>query len=113
MASNEFFRLIKGLKGGIKGTETMQFIQEHEVPHYKTVTYSIFMCDYKPQKEEKEKNRITVGGDILDYQGEVSTKTAGLTTIKLLLDIVISLAGARFMTADTKNFYLNTPMKDP
>ena len=43
----------------------------------------------------------------------MSTKKAGFTTIKLLLNSVISLAGARFMTAEVKNFYLNTPMKDP
>ena len=97
----------------IEGTETMQFIQKHEVPYDKTVTYAIFGCDYRPQKEEKELTRITVGGDRLDYQGEVSTKTEGLTTIKLLLKSVISSAGARFMMADVKNFYLNMTMKDP
>ena len=42
----------------------------------------------------------------------MSTKTAGLTTIKLLLNSTISSAGAGFMMADVKNFYLNTSMKD-
>ena len=54
-----------------------------------------------------------MGGDRLDYQGGVSTKTAGLTTIKLLLNSVISSIWAKFMTADVKNFYLNTPMDEP
>ena len=54
-----------------------------------------------------------MGGDILEYQGEVSTKTEGLTTIKLLLNIVISSIWAKFMTADMKNFFLNTPMEEP
>ena len=111
-ASNEFGRLTKGLKREIKGTETMQFIQNHEVPHDKTVTYKRFVCDYRPQKEEKERTRITVGGDRLEYQGEVSTETAGLTTIDLLLNSVIYSEDARFMTADVKKFYLNTPMKN-
>ena len=91
----------------------MQFIQKHEVPHDKIVTYARFVCDYKPLKDKKEQTRLTVGGDILNYQGEVSTKTAGLTTINVLLNSVISLAYAIFMMADVKNFYLNTPMKDP
>ena len=69
-------RLMKGLKRGIQGTETMKFIQKHEVPYNKKVTYARLFCDYRPQKEEKERTRITVGGDILEYQGEVSTKTA-------------------------------------
>ena len=112
-SSNKFGRLMKGLKGGIKGTETMQFMQKHEVPHDKTFTYARFMSDYLPQQEEKEQTGITVRGDRLDYQGEVSTKTSGLTTIKLLLNSVISFAVARFMTADVNKFFLNTPMKDP
>ena len=91
----------------------MQFIHKHEVKHDKTVTYTIFMCYYRQQKEEKEWTWITVGGDILDYQGEVPTKTARLTIINLLLNSVISSAGAIFMTADVKTIYLNTPSIDP
>ena len=112
-SANEFGRLTKGLKRGIQGTENMKFIQKHEVPYDKKVTYARFVCDYRPQKEEKERTRITIGGDRLDYQGEVSTKTAGLTTIKLLLNSAVSSAGAKFMTEDVKLFYLNTPMDEP
>ena len=54
-----------------------------------------------------------MGGDRLDNQGEVSTKTARLITIKLLLNSVVSSAGAKFTTANVKNFYLNTPMDKP
>ena len=68
----------------------MKFIQKHEVPYYKKVTYARFLCNYRPQKEEKERTRITVGGNRIYYQGEVSTKTAGLKTIKLLLNGVVS-----------------------
>ena len=34
-----------------------------------------------------------------------------MLTVKLLLNSVISTKGARFMTIDIKDFYLNTPMK--
>ena len=54
-----------------------------------------------------------MGCDRLDYQGEVSTKTAGLITIKLLPNSVVSSAGGKFMTSDVKIFYLNTPMYEP
>ena len=47
---NEFGRLMKGLKRGTQGTYTMQLIQKHEVPHDKKVTYTRFVCDYRPQK---------------------------------------------------------------
>ena len=36
--ANKFGRLLKGLKRGIQGTETMKFTQKHEVPHDKKVT---------------------------------------------------------------------------
>ena len=35
----------------------------------------------------------------------------GLFTIKFLLNSVVSTPGAKFMTLDIKNFYLNTPIK--
>ena len=113
LSANEFGRLMKGLKGGIQGTETMKFIQKHEVPYDKKVTYARFVCDCRPQKEEKERTIITVGGDRLEYQGELSTKTAGLTTITLLLNSVVSSTGPKFMTSDVKKLYLNTPMDEP
>ena len=55
----------------------MQFIKNHEVPHNKKVTYARFICDCRVK-------------DRLDCQGEVSTKTATLTTIKLLFNSVVS-----------------------
>ena len=50
LSANKFGRLMKGLKIGIQGTETMKFIQKHEVPYNKKVTYARFVCDYRPQK---------------------------------------------------------------
>ena len=102
-SANEFYRLMKGLKRGIQGTETLKFIQKNEVPYHKKVAYARLVCDYIPQKEEKERTRITVGGDRLDCQGGVSTKTAGLKTINLLLNSLVSSIWAKFMTADLKN----------
>ena len=60
-ASNEFCRFTKGLKRGIKGTETMQFIQKHEVSHEKRVTHEIFVYEYRPQNEEKEEPELQLG----------------------------------------------------
>ena len=48
LPSNEFGRITKGLKRGIEGIENMQFIQKHEVPNENTVTYVIFMYEYRP-----------------------------------------------------------------
>jgi len=52
-----------------------------------------------------------VGGNQINYPGNVSTKTAQLTTAKLMLKSVLSTKDALFGTADIKDFYLNTPME--
>ena len=44
---------------------------------------------------------------------DLSTPTADLMTVKLLLNSVISTPGAKFVTLDIKDFYLNTPMEEP
>jgi hypothetical protein len=41
------------------------------------------------------------------YEGDVSTKTAALETFKLLLNSVISTAGAKMCTGDISNMYLS------
>jgi hypothetical protein len=53
---------------------------------------------------------MVVGGDRVDYPGQTSTKTADLTTAKLVLNSVVSTPGAKFMGADIKDFYLNTDL---
>ena len=44
---------------------------------------------------------------------DFGTPTADLPTVKLLLNSVISTPGAKFMTLNLKDFYLNTPMERP
>jgi hypothetical protein len=74
------------------------------------VTYGSFVVDIKDHKEEKERTRVTVGGDQIEYPGDKSTRTAVLTTAKVLTNSVISTWGAKFLVIDIKNFYLNTPL---
>jgi hypothetical protein len=74
------------------------------------VTYGSFVVEIKDHKEEKERTRLTVGGDQIEYPGEKSTRTAGLTTTKILINSVISTPGAKFLVIDINNFYLNTPL---
>jgi hypothetical protein len=50
------------------------------------------------------------GGDRVHYPSNAGTPTTNLLTIKILINSTISTAGAKFMTKDIKDFYLNTPM---
>ncbi len=71
------------------------------------------MCKVRPGKEDKNHTRITVGGNLICYPGNVGTNTALLELIKLLLNSVISRKGGRFAKMVIKNFYLDTPIADP
>ena len=54
---------------------------------------------------------MTVGGNLLtDYEGDVATDTVGLEIIKLHWCSMLSSKGARYMTMDIGNFYLNTDL---
>ena len=57
---------------------------------------------------------MTVGGDKLEYDGDPSSPAVSLLNIKILFNCVISDAhkGAKFATADIKNHYLQSPMKN-
>jgi hypothetical protein len=91
-------------------TNTIRFIRRSTIPEGRKVTYGSFVVDIKDHKEERERTRLTVGGDHIEYPGDKSIRTAGLTTAKILLNSVISTTGAEFMVIDIKIFYLNTPL---
>ncbi len=78
---------------------------------WRDITYVKFVYEYKPNKEEKERTWLAVGGDRVNYPNEVGTPTADLILIKTHLDIIISTPVARYITLDISNFYLNTPME--
>jgi hypothetical protein len=63
-------------------TNTIIFIRRSNIPKGRKVTCGLFVVDIKEHKEEKERTRFTVGGDQIEYPGDKSTRTAGLTTEK-------------------------------
>jgi hypothetical protein len=106
---NEVGRLFQGIRD-IPGTDTCFFIKLTNIPKDRQITYGKIVCDYKPHKKEKERVRLTVGGDRLDYSGDVATSTADITTFKILINSTLSTADAAMMMMDIKNYYLGTPL---
>ena len=76
----------------------------------KEVTYTKVVCEVRPQKEDPNRTWITIGGNRIIYPGEVSTPTASLELVKLIINSVLSCHGAKFACFDVKKFYLETPM---
>jgi hypothetical protein len=100
---NKFGRLFQGIRD-IPGTDTCFFIKLTNILKYRQITYGKIVCDYKPHKKEKERVRLTMGGDRLDYSGDVATSTADITTFKILINSTLSTADAAMMMMDIKNY---------
>jgi hypothetical protein len=106
---NECRRLFQGIRD-IPGTDTCFFIKLTNVPKDRKITYGKIVCNYKTHKKEKERVRLTMGGDRLDYSGDVATSTADITTFKILINSTLSTEDAVMMMMDIKNYYLGTPL---
>ena len=96
-------QLAQGIRE-VKGKNTVMFIPKSKVPKDKKVTYGKIVCEMKPEKEEKERTRLTVGGNLLDFTGNLSAPTASVTTEKCVFNSVVSTPGARCLLADIKHF---------
>jgi hypothetical protein len=49
-----------------------------------------------------------VGGDILDYSGDVATSTADITAFKILINSALSTKDTSMIMMDIKNYYIGT-----
>ena len=68
---------------------------------------------YGLRRRKKERTRFDVGGDRINYPGEIATPTADMLAANLLFNSVVSTRDAKFMTMDISNFYIMTPLKRP
>ena len=70
-----------------KGTQTIHYMTDEEIKCIlgdRTVTYACIVVDFRPQKTDPNRVRITVGGNLIDYPYELTTRTTDLTTSKLM-----------------------------
>jgi hypothetical protein len=120
--ANELGRLCQGIGTGkaaggkrVAGTNTFHLITFADIPHHKRkeIIYTKVVCEIHEGKDDENRTRITVGGNLICYPGNAGTNTASLELIKLMLNSVISRKGAQFACIDIKNVYLDTPMEDP
>ena len=56
----------------------------------KDVTFGNFLCLVRPEKAGHNRTRFVVGGDRINYPGEVGTTTAEMLVAKILFNSVIS-----------------------
>jgi hypothetical protein len=103
-AANECGRLAQGVGVSIEGPSTFLFIPRNALPKGKVIIYGRFVVDIRPNKYETHRVRLTVGGNLIQYPGDVSIRSSDLTTSKCLWNITISTEGAKYMCLDV-NFF--------
>ena len=110
--ANKLGRLANGIGTRmLTSTCTIKFIEMSQVPRDRKVTYGNMVRDIRPHKEETHRVRMAVGGDHIDYPGEVSIPISDLASAKYLINIIMSIRKAKGLCADVKIFYLNTEME--
>ena len=103
----ELGRLSQGFGGRKDGTNTCFFMTHDEIrriPKDRTVTYARIVVDFRDQKADPYRVRVTAGGNLITFPGELTKRTADITTSKLLWNSVISTKDAKYMCADCANF---------
>lgn len=99
----------------ITGTSTMHPLHKGAIPadRQRDITYFNPVCREKIKDGAiKRRVRGTIGGDRINYPGNVSARTASLEVVRTLLNSVLA-DDADFMTADITDYYLGTPLLRP
>jgi hypothetical protein len=100
-------------KTGTKGTDAIFVMEPQDVPNIpkdQPPTYAKVVVAYRPQKDDPHCIRITAGGNKIFYPGELTTRTADMTTAKLHWNSVLSNPNAKYMCLDIGNFYLSATL---
>ncbi|MGL5936265.1 MAG: hypothetical protein ACRCZI_11665, partial [Cetobacterium sp.] len=61
-------------------TNTCQLVRPGDMPRDKKATYIRIVADYREQKADPYRVRCTVGGNLIDFPGDKSTRSADLIT---------------------------------
>ena len=110
----EFGGLAQGdTKTGTTGTNAIFVMTHDDIKRLKgkKYTYARIVMDHRPQKADPNRIRITAGGNLIHYDGDVSVRSADITTAKLHWNSVISTRDARYMCLDISLFYLTAALE--
>ena len=93
-------------------TNLIKFIHPKKNTLSKKSNYCKIVAFIRPLKSEKNRVRVTIGGDRLEYEGNMSTTPATLTTVKTHLNSTMPTKEGKHMTEEIKYFYYGTSMQE-
>jgi hypothetical protein len=85
-------------KTGQKGTNAMFVMSSSDkplIPKVRIITYTRVVVNHRPQKKDPNCIRITVGGNLINYPGKLTTRTADIATVALHWNSVLSTPNAQ------------------
>ena len=94
-------------------TRTMHVVPR--VPIGRSALYASIVTSRKPQSSGPDllRVRLTIGGNLSDYDGDRSSSTVDTTTVKCLLNAIVSDHDANDLTIDISDFYLESTFDRP
>ena len=97
----------------VTGMKTCEFICKQDISKGTTATYVHIVANYREQKADPYRVRCTVGGNLIDFPGDTSTKVVDLVTVKILINNILSTPGACAACINIKDFFLNNKLPKP
>ena len=87
---------------GVEGTDTFHVIKFEDIPkdRLNEIFYTSVFCEVIPGKKYPNHTRITICGTNVCYPGDVGTNTASLERLKLTINIILSISGAKYVCFD-------------
>ena len=82
------------------GTNTIFFVDHKLKPSYKKFTYIYIVITERLYMKETKQVRCRVWGGCIQYDGDLDTPIANLTTVKFHLNSIISTHGSQYSSID-------------
>ena len=96
-------------------TDPFYIIRFEDIPKERMneISYTSVVCEVRPGKNDPNHTRIIICGTSVCYPGEAGTNTASLELFNIMINIILSQTGAKYMCFDKYIFYLSTPLGRP
>ena len=99
----------------LKSLDTFYVIKFEDIPKdwLNEICYTSVVCEVRPGNKDPNLTRITICGTNVCYPGDVGTNTSPLELFNIMIKIILSRAGAKYVCFYIENFYLSTPLGRP
>ena len=103
-----------GIGKRVEDTDTLYVIKFEDIPKdwLNKICYTSVVCEVRPGKRDPNRTRITIFGTNVCYPGDVGTNTASLELFKLMINSILSRAGAKYVCFDIDIFTLAHQLVD-